>query len=64
MFTSGEHKIGAEVGEISTKATIVDPEIVMEHYLLGNRTYELIEAKKNQPHLINAVLTRNQRKKT
>ncbi|GBM74567.1 hypothetical protein AVEN_151019-1 [Araneus ventricosus] len=49
---------------LKTKAAVLDPSVEMKHYLLGNKTQELIEAiKKNpySPELINLV-TRSQTK--
>ncbi|GBM25068.1 hypothetical protein AVEN_96651-1 [Araneus ventricosus] len=50
---------------LKTKAAVLDARVEMKHYLLGNKTQELIEAiKKNSycPELINLVLTLSQTK--
>ncbi|GBN66027.1 Retrovirus-related Pol polyprotein from transposon 412, partial [Araneus ventricosus] len=50
---------------LKTKAAVLDPSVEMKHYLLGNKTQELIDAiKKNpySPELINLVVTRSQTK--
>ncbi|GBL72389.1 hypothetical protein AVEN_115318-1 [Araneus ventricosus] len=48
-----------------TKASVLDPSVEMKHYLLGNKTQELIEAIKKNPYsleLINLVVTQSQTK--
>ncbi|GBN34643.1 hypothetical protein AVEN_129385-1 [Araneus ventricosus] len=50
---------------LKTKAAVLDPSVERKHYLLGNKTQELIDAiKKNpySPELINLVVTRSQTK--
>ncbi|CAL1294811.1 unnamed protein product [Larinioides sclopetarius] len=52
-----------EFGTVWTKAAIVGKSVNMGHYLLGNSTQELIDAYKNNPQSINAVVTRSQSKR-
>lgn len=45
---------------IKTKVAVVDKELEVNLYLLGNQIKELIDERGKQPQLINTVLTRNQ----
>ncbi|CAL1297643.1 unnamed protein product [Larinioides sclopetarius] len=52
-----------EFGTVFTNVAIVRKSVKMGHYLLGNSTQELIDAYKNNPQSINAVVTRSQSKR-
>lgn len=45
---------------IKTKVAVVDKEVEVNRYLLGNQIKELIDERGKQPQLINTVFTRNQ----
>lgn len=50
-------------GSIQTKAVVAEKEIDMDYYILRNDTRKLIEeTKKNNPAILNTVLTRSQAK--
>ena len=51
-----------EIGLVKTKAAVVNPEVDLKFYILGNETNAIIENQKLNPNPVNVVMTRSKAK--